>query len=114
MPGMERRERIARNEAAYRDLNEQIAGGPGESPRFRRRLLLVCECGDADCTKAMHVGIAEYEGTRAHAARFLVLPGHEIPDAERVVERGESFLVVEKVGSAQDVAESLDARGGEG
>jgi hypothetical protein len=39
------------------------------------------------------------------ATRFLVLHEHVDPEYERVVERSERFVVVEKFGVAGDVAE---------
>jgi hypothetical protein len=47
---------------------------------------------------------------RAGAAQFVLVPGHEIPAIERVVERAASYVVVEKVGDAAEVAEETDPR----
>ena len=45
---------------------------------------------------------------RAEPTRFAVKPGHELPDVERVVERHESYFVVEKAeGEAARLAEDL-------
>jgi hypothetical protein len=52
----------------------------------------------------------EYEAIREHPARFPVLPGHELPDVETVVETHERYLVVEKQGTARDVAIEHDKR----
>ena len=103
--GDERRDCIARNEASYREMNEAIAAGQTGDP-----LMLVCECGDKECTMALHVPVAEYEAVRKHPRRFLVLEDHEIPDAERVVERHRSWIVVEKPADVAAITEGRDPR----
>jgi hypothetical protein len=96
---------VARNEAVFRKVNEGMhAGREGW-------LSLVCECGRLGCARLVEVTRAEYEGVRAHARRFIVLPGHELPDTEEVVERvGDRFFVVEKHARVADIAEATDPR----
>jgi hypothetical protein len=65
----------------------------------------MCECGDASCLERVELTRVEYERVRAHRARFLVLPGHEDRTAdERVVEKFDHFNVVEKEGTAGEIA----------
>jgi len=72
---------------------------------------LICECSDTGCTAHLSMSPAEYEAVRADPRRFVVLPGHEAgPDVERVVERHEEYLVVEKRGDAARRAEETDPR----
>lgn len=93
----ERQRRLGINEVLFREVNEQvealgtILGDDGGT------LDIVCECGDASCTVRLVVPRAVYERTRADPARFLVAPGHEAPDVERVVERHEGFDIVQKL-----------------
>jgi hypothetical protein len=47
---------------------------------------------------------------RRESTRFFVLPGHEDESVERVLERNERYLVVEKIGEAATEAEDLDPR----
>ena len=54
--------------------------------------------------------VAEYEHVRASATHFMLVPGHEIPSIERVVQRAPSYVVVEKLGEAAEVAEETDPR----
>jgi hypothetical protein len=42
---------------------------------------------------------------REQPRRFFVLPGHQDPQLERVVETHGDYLVVEKTGEAGEVAE---------
>ena len=47
---------------------------------------------------------------RAEGDRFVVKPGHEAESVERVLERHDTYLVVEKIGEAGDESEALDPR----
>ena len=101
--------RVGRNQALFRQTNEAIEQGlwPGdrrESVRFR------CECARLDCHEVVEVTIAEYESVRAFSRRFLVRPGHEAPEVERVIERHDGWTVVEKTGVAGYVAAQVDPR----
>lgn len=67
------------------------------------RFEIVCECSDEACTEFISVGVEEYQPVREFAARFLVRPGHDFPEIERVVSQAAEYVVVEKVGSAAAV-----------
>jgi hypothetical protein len=43
----------------------------------------------------------EYQHVRADNDRFAVLPGHEDEQIERVVERAERYLIVDKLPQAE-------------
>lgn len=103
-------ERAARNEALFRAVNEEIRD---VDRRFGvAASAFVCECADDKCVMRLAVPRDAYTAVRSSPTRFLVAPGHEDPSIERVVERHEGFFVVEKFGTAGDVAERLDTRGG--
>jgi hypothetical protein len=102
-------DRIAHNETLFREVNERIEAGQwptdrGEPAAFR------CECGSLRCNRLVELTLDEYERVRASATHFLLAPGHEIPAIERVVDRESSYVVVEKVGDAAEVAEETDPR----
>jgi hypothetical protein len=73
---------------------------------------LLCECADPDCFEAVMLSIAEYEQVRQHPSRFLLVAGHEDPEAahERIVEAENGYAIVEKVGQAGLEAARLDDR----
>jgi hypothetical protein len=101
-------QRAARNEALFREVNENIAGleerhGSVEGPVF------ICECANPDCTEQLAVEPEIYQRVREQPRWFVLLPGHEDPQIERVVERHSGFLVVEKIGAAGQVAEQTDS-----
>jgi len=102
-------QRVGHNEALFRDINERIEAGhwrddDSETVAFR------CECSMLGCNLLVEMTMAEYERVRASPRRFLLVPGHEIPEVEVVVARGEGYVVVEKVGEAGRVAEAADRR----
>lgn len=105
-----RARRIALNEAQFRDINESLRDGLEQLTRLPDELEMVCECGHLECRRTVPVGPAAYERVRANARRFLVVPGHEMPDVERVVERHDAYLVVEKVAEGARIAEEADPR----
>jgi hypothetical protein len=55
----------------------------------------LCECADSRCTRVARLTLDEFEQIRSHPGRFLVLPGHEAGDLERVIDATERFLIVE-------------------
>jgi hypothetical protein len=53
---------------------------------------------------------AEYVRLRSDSRWFVVLPGHEVPDLETVIERHEGWAMVEKAPEVRDTLEALDPR----
>ena len=104
-----RQQRAGANEATIRDVNEGIERGqwPGEEDTpvgFR------CECAQLGCNQLIELSVREYEDIRAHPRRFVVVPGHEAPDVEKVIEAGPRYVIVEKLDQAGEVAEQHDPR----
>ena len=95
-------ERIAENESFFRDVNQRIERA-AQSFDVEGLQNFLCECGDRGCTASMPLTLREYAQLRADPARFAVVPGHEIGEAERVIGRNERFATVEKVGRARRV-----------
>ncbi|HYM64161.1 MAG TPA: hypothetical protein VES61_05730 [Gaiellaceae bacterium] len=107
-------ERQARNEALLREVNERLErvdkqaesrGWPPEHGLFEFH----CECGTG-CPEKVQMTIEEYETVRAQDDRFALVPGHENPELEGIVERTERYVVVDKYGEAEAVV-SDDPRG---
>jgi hypothetical protein len=102
-----RLERQARNEALVRQVNERIEemdraaeaqGWVSEDGRFEFH----CECGAGDvCTARVFMTIEEYERVRQQDDRFALAPGHERGELERVVERHERFVIVDKIAEVE-------------
>jgi hypothetical protein len=102
-------ERRATTEALFRDVNERIAEN---AARFAAdRTEFVCECADPTCTDRVPATLAEYESVRTKPTTFLIAPGHEQPDIERVVSRRGRLQIVEKMQAAvRRTVERLDPR----
>ena len=101
------KQRVALNEATFRKVNEgmEVGQDPGGLLTF------ICECGRLGCNRLIELTRAEYEAVRANPRRFAVLSGHEIEEVEKVVERLDRYLVVEKAGNAEaEVVEHTDPR----
>jgi hypothetical protein len=73
-------ERAARNEQVFRSVNDHIDKAADRHGR------------DVPGT---------YERVAATRYRFIVLQGHEVREIERIIERHEGWLVVEKFGDAR-------------
>jgi hypothetical protein len=100
---------MASNEAMFRDVNEALKSGrwPGEegAPTAYR-----CECARLGCSRLIELPARDYERIRAHPRRFLVAPGHEVPQAETIVETHREYIVVQKLDEAGQLAEATDPR----
>jgi hypothetical protein len=105
-----REERLAQNEALFRQVNErlkdvsEVLGVADSGPEF------VCECADEGCTERIKLSLGEYEQLRANPRRFVVRPGHEREEMERVVADRGAYRIVEKVGVPGEIAEDTDPR----
>jgi len=102
-----RHERIARNESAFRELNERLEEHVHRGQTEPDYAGFVCECGDGDCDTTVRVPLNAYEAVRQNDRDFIVVPGHELDDTENVVDEGSGYLVVRK---QDDVAEIVDER----
>jgi hypothetical protein len=103
--------RDARIQTVFRAMNERmLASDKRRKAPADGRHVIVCECGEEACRARVYLSRAEYEAVRASPIRFAVLPGHEVPEAERVVEERDGYLVVEKFERLRYVAEQSDPR----
>jgi hypothetical protein len=103
-------ERIARNEATFRRINEDIERGR-DTEDDATLIGFVCECGMIDCSRLIELTPAEYEHVRRDPCRFAIVNGHEIPAVESVIERHDRYAVVRKgSGAGGKVAKATDPR----
>lgn len=91
----ERQKRRARNESLFRDVNERIEQlekgfSVGSDSEF------VCECDDLACTQRFEMTLSKYEALRDDPTTFAVVPGHQAPDVEDVVDEQHGYYVVRK------------------
>ena len=101
-------ERLARNGALFRQVDERLPelseGVQDGSMQF------VCECSNEDCTATIKMNHAGYESVRAHSTFFVVAPGHEMLEVEKIIDRREGWTIVQKVSDSDYAAETDLAR----
>jgi hypothetical protein len=96
-------ERIARNEAIWREVNDRI-DEVGEAMRVLpddSLLVFHCECGRPGCDSMVSLTPAEYHDVRSQHDRFAVFPGHEQSEIERTIERTDRYVLVDKLPGAE-------------
>ena len=99
------RERLARNQALYREVNERIQDlAEGEDITE-----FVCECSNTDCMEFVALTNSQYERVRSDSAWFVIKPEHYIPQIERVISQAAGYAVVEKF-VAEEFLEEADPR----
>jgi hypothetical protein len=94
-------ERAARNEEVFRDVNERIEEG-AEQHGVAGPLPFHCECSRASCMQTIELLPHRYATIVRERYHFVVLPGHEEPQIERIIETQAGFFVVEKIGEARE------------
>lgn len=98
----------ARRQRLMREVNERIRE---LAERNGTRVRLLCECGDDSCADAVEISAAQYALIRADESRFLLFPGHERPESDRVVERNGRFVVVADRGLDDGQPRGSEGRG---
>jgi mannose-1-phosphate guanylyltransferase len=90
-------ERLARNQALFRAVNERIEtiAGDNEAVEF------VCECSNTDCADTIKLNLGEYERIRSNATWFVIRSDHDISQIERVISQDDGYAVVEKLVGVQ-------------
>jgi hypothetical protein len=105
-----REERVAKNEATSRVINEGVETAFESEPQDAF-LYFICECGLEQCDRTVRITKAEYERVRSDPRQFVIFRDHLISDVELVVSDGDTFLVVAKrEGIPADVAIQEDPR----
>jgi hypothetical protein len=103
-----RDQRIAANEARFRDVNERIALRDASA---HQELEIICECGDDDCLERITVPLVAYERAHSEPTLFLAKPGHlKATATEQIVADHPDYQLIRKTGDAAAVAEEQDPR----
>jgi hypothetical protein len=109
-------ERVARNDATFRESNEEIARVARSFEMEEEALLpVLCECADLTCTEVVQLTVREYEDVRRVPTWFINAHGHEASAQgwARVVVTFDRYAVVEKIGEAAEIVTELDPRSGD-
>jgi len=108
-----REERVAKNEATSREINEKIEDAHEEKSQGRDEpIRMVCECGQEACDRILAITLDEYDHVRSDPRQFVVVRDHLIEDVDRVVRETDRFvLVAKRDGTPAAVAADEDPRG---
>jgi hypothetical protein len=69
-------ERLARNQALFREVNERIETIAGDNDAVE----FVCECSNTDCSSTIKLSRSEYERVRSKSSWFVIKLDHDCPD----------------------------------
>lgn len=72
--------------------------------------LYFCECADTACREKVSVRKEDYERVRSDSCQFVIVPGHDIPDVETVIEVTANWAIVEKQDEVAETVKRLDPR----
>jgi hypothetical protein len=103
-------QRLVRNQILFREVNERIRetiGSVGTVAEF------LCECSNEECIESLVLDLKEYERIRSNPNLFVVAPGHERLEVDRVVDQGHSYVLVQKTAEVSKVI-ATDPRSPEG
>jgi len=101
------RQRAAKNQSLFREVNERIEDLASNSAFS----VFICECMNELCDENVPMTLEEYEDVRRGGNRFVVLPGHHVPEVEEVIDVIDGrYIIVAKLGAGAEVAEELDPR----
>ena len=104
-----RSERLANNEALFREGNERMAGWE-ERQRVESVDRYLCECSNTSCREKVTLNRPDYEHVRSNSRWFVVVPGHEVPDVETVIENHGDWVVFEKDPDVTRTVKATDPR----
>jgi hypothetical protein len=94
-----RQRRRAENEVVFKQRNDsvkELAKSVLAAARDDLKLRFTCECANEDCHDWIEMSVSEYELVRGSSREFIIKPGHEQLDIERVV-RHNGYNIVEKL-----------------
>ena len=93
------------NELLFRAVNEKLRALNVEFEGFANETaVFVCECNRIECMAQMELGVEAFDAVCAQPLRFVVVPGHEVPGVEQVVDRNGTYVVVEKLAFEDEIS----------
>ena len=105
------KDRMAKNEALFRDVNERVKDvDRTHNIPVDDRWDFLCECANSECLERLSLTLAEYEEVRESPTAFVILPGHERREVETVAKETDRYLVIEKLPGEDTIARATDPR----
>lgn len=103
-------QRLAENEVAFRQSNEQVQvklqelqadavaeGYPASLLEKSTSLYFYCECSDENCRERIVMKPDAYAKIHKDRQQFIIVPGHEVVSIEKVVKTTPKYAVVKKL-----------------
>ncbi len=94
--------RALENEKFLGEINDrlkealaEVRADADEDPDARFRFF--CECSDLSCRVRLKVRPSRLTAIHSRPDQFVVEPGHEITEVERVVDQEDGYLIVRKL-----------------
>ncbi len=101
--------RLVENEVYFRQRNEHVVNGFKELTKIAKEeghtdyvpdmntpIRFYCECADEKCRKRVKLSPSKYANLHKNRSQFVILPSHNVPEAERIRTSEKNYLVVEK------------------
>ncbi len=101
--------RMAENEVLFKKSNQQIPdnleklkqaaiaeGHESLLPDTDVPLHFYCECSDENCRERIIMKPSEHKALHQNTSQFVVIPGHSVPNVERIIHTTDTYMVVEK------------------
>jgi hypothetical protein len=82
----ERQERVGRNEALFRTVNENLEGLNETFSVLSDEFAIVCECGYRDCIQQLTIPTDDLHPHPEEPDAVRPRPGHQDPTSEAVVD----------------------------
>ena len=95
------RRRKVRNEVLAKGLNqklESLVEQGEEEPVDQHPVDFFCECSTATCAERIRLTVARYDAIHSMPQDYIVRPGHQDQEVERVVDSEPGYLIVRKLG----------------
>lgn len=92
--------RLAENEVIFRQVNEDVKEFVLENASDKKwenkKLRFYCECSNMDCRSRIQITAKEYDAVHSNKKRFIIRPGHDIPEIEKIINNKVTYVVIEK------------------
>ena len=89
-----RKSEAAEIEQTFRDANRTIVEVATELDAGGR-VPFICECSDPTCRAIIRMPWVEFDALHRHGNLFVVAPGHELLEVERLIAETAHYNVVE-------------------
>ncbi len=91
--------RLTENEVIFRQANKDMKDFLQDMGTVDHAMVsFFCECSDTNCRGRIDLSAQTYKDLHKAKQHFIVLPGHSIPELEKIIQHGKGYDVVEKLG----------------